>query len=293
MKPASPALVTYLTRRQQKYADCYEFVLRDDVDNPTILRYTTATSNVRAIPPGEMDYVTYEAGRVLVSGLRYRLAIGTDVDEQEVEITVKPNTTVLGLPFLVAMRKGIFAKALVKRTRYWFNNWGEEPVGGIVFFSGFMSSIMDLGSIGCKAKVKSGMILLNTPMPNELYQPQCLNTLFDARCKLDPADWAEQGTAETGSTTSVILWAGATLDDFNQGVIRFETGPNIGVIRTVKKSTGGALILTLPLDFEPTNTDDFVVFPGCDKTKARCNVRFSNIENFRGFPFIPSPETAM
>lgn len=296
MKPASPELITYLaTRRQLKYADCYEFILNDDPggDDGTVLRYTTATSNVRATLPDGSESFLWEAGRVLVSGLRYRLSVGTDVDEQEVQIAVKPNVMVLGLPFLVAVRMGLFFKATVKRIRYFFTEWNQPPVGGIVFFTGFVGPVQDLGVQTCTVKVKSGMILLNTPMPHELYQPQCLNTLYDARCKLIPGDFGQAGNPESGSTRGVIAWADSVEDDFNQGTIRFASGANMGAIRTIKKSTSGALILAVPLDYDPELTDDFQAYPGCDKSKARCNTRFSNIANFRGYPYVPEPETAM
>lgn len=294
MKPASAPLINYLaTRDQYVWADCYQFVLKDDAVNPTILRYTTAQGNVTAVPPGEMDFVTYEAGNVLVKGLKYRLAVGTDVDEQECEISARPDALVLGVPFIVAARAGILDGAIVSRTRYYFDFWGDPagPVGGIVLFRGLLSTMSDIGDITMTAKVKSGMVLLNTPMPHNLQQPQCRNTLFDSQCGLDPADWAVQGTVETGSTRSVILWSSSIADEYSQGTIRFESGPNIGSVRTIRQSTSGSIIMTFPLDYLPTDTDDFVVFPGCDKSQGRCTA-FANIANFRGFPFVPPPETA-
>lgn len=292
MKPASPTLIAYLDARrkggQLVYADCYEFALND---GETVLRYTTAQRSVTAVPPDGMDPVTYEAGQVLVSGLKYRLAVGTDVDEQDCTFACKPTAMVMGFPFLKAAELGLLDKAIVKRTRYFFERWGQPTVGGIVFFRGFLSTVVDIGSISCSAKVKSGMLLLNTPMPHNLFQPQCLNTLFDARCRLDPGDWAVQGTVESGSTNRVIVWSSSIADEYSQGTIRFESGPNIGSVRTIRQSTSGAIIVTFPLDFTPDVGDDFVVFPGCDKSKGRCNA-FSNIANFRGYPFVPPPETA-
>lgn len=292
MKPASPALIAYLEARRKGgqliYADCYEFALND---GETFLRYTTAQRSVTAVPPDGMDPVTYEAGQVLVSGLRYRLSVGTDVDEQDCQLICKSTATVMGFPFLTAAALGLLDKAIVKRTRYYFERWGQPTVGGIVFFRGFLSTVMDIGSISCTAKVKSGMLLMNTPMPHNQFQPQCLNTWGDAQCRLDPADWSVQGTVEGGSTNRVIVWSSSIADEYSQGTIRFETGPNIGSVRTIRQSTSGAIIVTFPLDFTPDTGDDFVVFPGCDKSKGRCNA-FSNILNFRGFPFVPPPETA-
>lgn len=295
MKPANSDVINYLNSvrtggRQLQYADTYEFRL---IDGETVLRYTSSQGSFYGVPPDEDDPVLYTAAQVLVSGLKYRLAVGTDVDEQECQISVSPDVEVLDFPFLVACRLGLLDKATVTRTRYFFpNGFGAPTVGGIIFFRGFLSTVTDIGAITATAKVKSGLVLLNVQMPHELYQPQCLNTLFDARCKLDPADFSVQATAETGSTQRVIVWADSEADQYSQGTVRFESGPNIGSVRTIRQSTSGALILTYPLDFEPTDTDDFVVFPGCDKSKARCSGFFDNIANFRGYPYVPPPETA-
>ena len=47
----------------------------------------------------------------------------------------------------------------------------------------------------------------------------------------------------------------------------------------------------MPLPNVPAVGDTFSVFPGCDKTKTTCAGKFSNIARFRGFPFVPVPET--
>ena len=47
----------------------------------------------------------------------------------------------------------------------------------------------------------------------------------------------------------------------------------------------------LELWFNPANsvlvTDTFSVQAGCDKSKATCISKFGNIDNFRGFPYMP------
>jgi hypothetical protein len=47
-----------------------------------------------------------------------------------------------------------------------------------------------------------------------------------------------------------------------------------------------------PLLVVPAPGDTFTVTFGCDKTMATCNL-FSNIQNFRGFPYVPPAETAV
>jgi uncharacterized phage protein (TIGR02218 family) len=101
------------------------------------------------------------------------------------------------------------------------------------------------------------------------------------------------GAIGTGPTLTLIPWSGSTADIYDQGTITFESGINVGVSRTVKQSTGTGLTLARPLDYLPSAGDSFVVYKGCDKTMATCQTRFSNLANFRGFPFVPPPELSM
>jgi len=39
--------------------------------------------------------------------------------------------------------------------------------------------------------------------------------------------------------------------------------------------------------------DQFQLLPGCDRTLATCTNVFNNAIHFGGFPFIPTPETAV
>ena len=64
-----------------------------------------------------------------------------------------------------------------------------------------------------------------------------------------------------------------------------------GISRTVKSYAGGQFVFILPLPYDPTVGDTFSVYPGCDKTQAVCQSKFNNVARFRGFPFIPVPET--
>ena len=39
--------------------------------------------------------------------------------------------------------------------------------------------------------------------------------------------------------------------------------------------------------------DSFRFLPGCDHTTASCQLPFKNLSRYRGFPYIPPPETAV
>ena len=54
----------------------------------------------------------------------------------------------------------------------------------------------------------------------------------------------------------------------------------------------GIFVLTQPLPYAPAASDTFTVYPGCDKSQRTCQLKFNNIVNFAGFPYVPAPETA-
>lgn len=291
MKPVSPELETYLaTKRQFIYADGYTLTLLDETKH----RFTTSQYNFIGIPQYEVDPQTFFAGRLLISGLKYKTAIGTEVDEQELRITPFPNYEINQVKFLRAARIGMLDGALVKRDRFFFNAWGQPPVGAMTLFKGRTSTIDPIGRTDMSMKIKSDLVLLVSPSPREAYQPQCQNTLFDGRCKLLKEDFAVQGTAGSGSTDRLINWTtGSAAGFYDQGTVFIETGDNVGELRTIQASSTNQLFLTLPLPYPLANGDDFVVLPGCDKTKEVCqSAKFDNLENFRGYPFVPPPETA-
>jgi uncharacterized phage protein (TIGR02218 family) len=73
----------------------------------------------------------------------------------------------------------------------------------------------------------------------------------------------------------------------------FTSGQNVGARRTVKSSYASGLTIALPLPNPVSPGDVFQVSAGCDKTHTTCKNKFDNINRFRGFPWIPKPETAL
>jgi len=57
-------------------------------------------------------------------------------------------------------------------------------------------------------------------------------------------------------------------------------------------SGSGIFVLTQALPYAPAAGDTFVVYPGCDKSQRTCRLKFNNLANFGGFPYVPAPETA-
>ena len=56
-------------------------------------------------------------------------------------------------------------------------------------------------------------------------------------------------------------------------------------------NAGLTIVLSFPLVNAPAAGDTFTIYQGCDHTWTTCNAPFGNLANFRGYPFIPPPQT--
>jgi uncharacterized phage protein (TIGR02218 family) len=163
------------------------------------------------------------------------------------------------------------------------------PLGSVWLFQGRVTSVESAGRLQAKVNVASDLTLLNIDMPRRQFSRNCVHTLYDAGCTLNPATYTSTGSVESGSTSTVINWSSSSTNQA-QGTIRFTSGVCTGIVATVKGVAGGQVTLAYPLPTTPATGDAFSVTFGCDHTKATCNSRFGNTANFLGFPYVPLPE---
>jgi len=246
---------------------------------------------------------TYTSGSLRISGLKMKLAVGLQVDEQEVKISALPGDMLAGVPFLEGCRNGLLNGAYLTRDRaVWaasgappFFDYQGTPITVFRMFQGLVSEITKIGRTFVQMKVKSPLILLNVDMPRNTYQPSCNWTLFDAGCGLSKTAFGIAGAVDTGPDVIRIPWAGGVLPGtlgadnvpyYAQGRLLFTSG----ILNTqqffISTNDAAALYLVGNID-TPTPGDTFTAFAGCAKTVSACNLKFSNLLNFRGFPYVP------
>lgn len=288
MKTASPTLITLLsTARAFWMADLYTFTLVDG----TVLRHTSADIDIT------VDGRTFlHTGPIIRRG-RIRVAIGVSVDQLDLSISADATTLLSGLPWLQAISNGALDGAVVDLERA-FAASPDDAIAGtiagaVLLFSGRVSDT-STDSITAKVSVRSFMELLNTPLPRNLYQPPCGNTLYDTGCGVSKAAFSVAGAVASGSTRQVLNCALANAAGyFDIGEIVMTSGQNLGVIRTVKTYTPGVVNLAYPLPKPVTVGDTFTISPGCDLREVTCDTKFGNKPRFRGTPYVPVPETAI
>jgi uncharacterized phage protein (TIGR02218 family) len=293
VRSASTALINYLNAlranpdAQAFVADCYTFTLRAGL----ILTYTNADL------PVTLNGYVYAANSILVNGLKFKCTVGLEVDQQRITISALSGETIGGVPFLQALRNGVFDGCEIQRERAFLNSWSPAdaaaPIGSVILFKGRIGTIDNVGRTTAEITINSDLVLLDLQMPRNVYSPACQHVLYDSGCGLVKSAYGTPGTVGAGSTVSVVNWPGASTN-FNQGTLLFSSGANSGVSVNIKSAVAStSLALSYPLLNAPATGDSFTAYWGCDHTQGTCNGKFNNLANFRGFPYVPQPSFAL
>ena len=266
-----------------RMADLYTITLKAG----TVLRYTTWDSTLTVLGN------TFLTGPPNIERTAIEEQLGMAVSTIEVTITASATDLLSGVPILQSIGLGLFDGAAFKIERLFMDSSGQQ-IGTVIRFASFIGPVDELTRSYAKITVNSGTELLTMQLPAIILQPGCTNTLFDARCGLVKASFAEANTVQAGSTVNKLISLSAKADGYyDNGQLVFTTGANTGLVKAVKQFLGQQFTFNSPLPFAPSAGDLFTAYPGCDKTQATCTNKFSNLANFEGFPYVPTPETAI
>lgn len=255
---------------------------------PTVLRYTDADV------PISWEGKTYQP--LTISRGQVKLKRGVQVDSLDVRIFADENNLINGVPLIPFILAKGFDGGKLQLDRAFGPHYGQL-IGTLVWFVGRFGPINNTGRTETNLKVNSWLEVLNVNMPRNLYQAPCLHTLYDEGCGVLRSAHKVTGTVVNNVVNGLLTFdSNLTNPDgfFDQGVLVMNEGPDAGVKKTVKKGLANGLVtLVSPLTVEPEPGWTFSIYPGCDHTKATCSAKFNNLLRFRGFPYIPVPETSV
>ena len=240
----------------------------------------------------EYEGWSYSSVKSVVWRGRTRQVIGVEVDTLDINISPRNDLTVNGRGFLAAVVAGALDGASIRLQRAFLDE-DLRVIGAVIMFSGRAADVT-AGRTAVEVRVNSDLERLAVQMPRNLYQAGCVHVLYSAGCGVSKAAQARGGTVQAGSTRSAVRVSLAVPAGWlNLGYVQFMTGALIGVRCTVKQYVSGELRLLTPLPATPVAGDVVQVFPGCDKSLKTCKEKFNNLSGFRGYPFVPTPETAV
>jgi uncharacterized phage protein (TIGR02218 family) len=284
VKAASAALIALLGSSDRFImADLYTITLVGG----SVLRYSAAPTALTA------NGYTFALGPKFERS-KTKVVIGTQVDELEVMLYPETTDLIGGASFLEAAWQGQLDGALLQLERAFMTTYGDTSPGTVVLFAGRISDI-DCTRTGIDIKCRSHLELLNIQMPRRLWQSSCTHLFGDAMCQFDRSALQATFAVGPGSTQAQIATSvsPSPADLYAQGTITGVTGKNAGSSRTVAGMGGGWVYVKLAFLSPVQIGDEFQLLPGCDRTLATCENVFNNIIHFGGFPYIPTPETAV
>lgn len=284
MKTASGGLIALLNSGAPFFmADLVTISMVDS----TVLRWTGADTDLVS------DGNTFSSQGPLIKRTGTRVVRGLEVDTLTLTLLAGESTQILGIPLPLAAHNGAFDGATVTLERVFMPTWGDTSLGSIVMFEGNVAAV-DPTPTDVRLVAKSELEKLNQPIPRNLFMPKCNHALYGAGCGVVKATYQVTGTATgTPTTTSIPSARGEAADYFRLGVLVMTSGQAAGSRRAVKAFSGGTFTPDIPLPVAPAAGDTFTVFPGCDhSTGAQGCTKFANLNRFRGYPFVPRPETA-
>lgn len=118
-----------------------------------------------------------------------------------------------------------------------------------------------------------------------LYQRNCRHALYDHKCTLNKDLFRVDGvlTGATSTTLTATQYGTKPNGWFVAGYVEYGTTPER---RSITAHTGNTITLDAPLT-GPEAGDTVKAFGGCDHLFTTCDAKFSNTDNFGGFPHIP------
>ena len=309
MKTADAATLSILAAGQYAVIECFQIYLPHSGNS-----YYFTSWDV----PVSRGGITYQTGLTIKRGPVIQ-KVGLEVQTCDLEISPQPDNPagailIDGFPFLVACRNGELDAARFTMSKLFLNNAVAQNPALVPWFQGRINQV-DAGRVTAKITVASNLELLNVSMPRNVFQVGCLHQLYDTGCQVRKSDFTTTGTVTgaqsptiftiTSTVTSGNFSGGKPITDhaFDLGIITMTSGVNNGDSRVVKTSllSSGQISVIFPWPAAATVGDTFTVSAGCDKLQSTCTNKFQdpanpanptgNLRHFRGYPFIPQPET--
>jgi uncharacterized phage protein (TIGR02218 family) len=276
MRFISGANLTYLAGNELTLCKCVKLTLRDG----TVMGFTDHDADLT------ISAVTYRAKvGMSVGSLRW----SSNLQDERTELEGIFSSLTGGLTEDLA-RQGYYNEALCE---IFLANW-LTSASIVPLKRGVVASFLPRGG-GYTAEVRSLPYPLSRRLVVRQVTQQCTAELGDTRCTFSAAVYTG---AVTDATALTVTDSGFTEPgdptDLIGGRFVLTTGPLAWFFNKVKSYDSGTKTFTMarPFPSVPGIGGTLRAYEGCPKTLAACRDRFSNLVNFRGFPYVPDRDEA-
>lgn len=211
---------------------------------------------------------------------RDRLKQSTDVLKNGIKISL-PRTDAFASQFLGFPPEEVTTVTIMR------GHWGDPDLDYQVHWKGRITSAKANGStidLECEPIYSS----LRRPGLRARFELNCRHVLYGRGCSLNREAFRHDGTVVSFSNGGLSVEVSGVNGFFADG--HFTGGIALaadGASRFITGHTAGTVTLSRPIQ-GLVGGQAFTVFPGCDHLKATCLAKFNNLDNFGGFPWIPS-----
>lgn len=268
MKAASAGLIAHLGQETTTLAWCWK-VTRADAQ---VYGFTSHDRDL------VLSGVTYAADTGL-AGSAAQARAGASVDNMDVSGFLD-SAAITEADLLAGIWDGAAIEVMLV-------NWADLTQGVLIVQTGSLGNI-SLSGLQFTAELRSLSQALNNTVGRTMTR-RCNATLGDARCGVSLGAYTVSGTV-TADSGDAQTFAASDLPASLGGLLTWTGGANAGRAMEVKQASGGQIVLVLPMPDAIVSGDAYSVSAGCDKNLSTCRDIYANVENFRGFPFIPGPD---
>jgi hypothetical protein len=225
-----------------------------------------------------------------------------DVPEMSLELNSTGTDYPGGINIKLLMHNGFFDGAWLDMDRAFMpvtGNYGDTSLGTVPIFAGPVGQIQ-ITEIGANITVRGANIKHQQYMPRNRFLTSCIHALYDQGCTVVKASYTFSGTVASANRIQLNWVADPTGGSYNNlayGAITMTSGAAEGTTRTISQVGALGVAYPYPMYAVPSAGDTFTCVYGCNKTQAtgpyaNCTT-FSNLQHFRGFPFVPPAEAAL
>lgn len=160
----------------------------------------------------------------------------------------------------------------------------------VVVFDGWVTGVGFNEKHTCNLKAVQKAGILDREVAMATHSAVCNHSVFYGDCRLSSVNYEVVPVAFSFSGRNInAAEFGTFANNYFQGGEVHTTYDS----RLITAHTGEQITLHVPFDSSFNVNTKITVLPGCDRLLATCKSKFSNSENFLGFPFIPSKNPAV
>lgn len=180
-------------------------------------------------------------------------------------------------------------KAVVSIYRF-HRNEGNGTPEKVLFWKGKVQAV----DFVKQAKIANITIMpltigLSKTIPRYTYQGLCNHMLYDSKCGVNKASFSYSGTITSANNNKITVSGLSASKGSGWAEGGYITNSTESDRRLIVSQDGDICTILFPFENSfPLVGETLKIYAGCNHTNNTCNSKFNNLDNFGGWPFIPT-----